>query len=84
MGDIRSQGALWASEFVTDRTTRAPSSAQFAHRVFAFADGLIVPVSGRTDGVNGNLVIVAPPFTITKDEWDEIVMRLQSHAVIQA
>ena len=38
---------------------------------------------GQADGVNGDLVMLAPPFTITEGEIDEIVERfaLACHAI---
>ncbi len=81
VGDIRGRGFLAAVEFVADRGTRRPydRSERFAERVTAraFANGLIVwPNAGNVDGTNGDLVVVAPPFTATEEELEEIVRRL--------
>ena len=70
-----------AVEFVADRTTKRPfeRSLRFAERITerAFANGLIVwPNVGNVDGRSGDLVIVAPPFTATEEELEEIVRRL--------
>ena len=81
VGDIRGRGFLAAIEFVADRETRRPfdRAHRFAERFAgrAFANGLIVwPNAGNVDGTNGDLVIVAPPFTTTEEELEEIVRRL--------
>ena len=83
VGDVRGRGLLAGIEFVEDKTTRAPfpRAAKF---VEAFTDaaqeaGLIVwPNVGHADGVNGDLVVVAPPFIITEQEIDQIVTRFKA------
>ncbi len=85
VGDVRGLGLLAGIEFVADKTTKAPlpRSARYAE---AFVDaaqkaGLVLwPNVGHADGENGDLVMVAPPFTITEAEIDEIVARLREAA----
>jgi adenosylmethionine-8-amino-7-oxononanoate aminotransferase len=39
----------------------------------AFDNGLICyPVGGNVDGVNGDVIIIAPPYNVTAMELDEI------------
>ncbi len=81
VGDIRGRGFLAAVEFVADRATKRPfeRSLRFAERLTerAFANGLIVwPNVGNADGQSGDLIIVAPPFTATEEDLEEIVRRL--------
>lgn len=82
VGDIRGKGFLAAVEFVADRAEKRPFlraerfSERFTER--AFANGLIVwPNAGNVDGASGDLVVVAPPFTTTEDELEEIVRRFE-------
>jgi adenosylmethionine-8-amino-7-oxononanoate aminotransferase len=80
VGDIRGRGLLAGIEFVADPVTRAPfPRADGFAEVFtaaALAEGLVVwPNVGHADGVNGDLVMVAPPFVVSEDEIGEIVQR---------
>ncbi len=81
VGDIRGRGYFQALELVADRKTKAPFAAE--HKLFmhirqqAFANGLICyPVGGNVDGVNGDVVILAPPYNATDEELSEIVEKL--------
>jgi len=81
VGDVRGRGLLAGIEFVEDKATRAPfpRTARFAETFTdaALEAGLTVwPNVGHADGVNGDLVLVAPPFIITEGEIDEVVALL--------
>jgi adenosylmethionine-8-amino-7-oxononanoate aminotransferase len=83
VGDIRGRGLLAGIEFVENVETRAPfpRAMRFAERFTAAAQraGLMVwPNTGHADGVNGDLVVLAPPFIISEPEIDEIVTRFRS------
>jgi adenosylmethionine-8-amino-7-oxononanoate aminotransferase len=86
VGDVRGLGLLAGVEFVADKKTKAPfpRSLAFAETFVAKAQdaGLILwPNVGHADGENGDLVMVAPPFTISEAEIDEIVSRFKlAHA----
>ncbi len=80
VGDVRGRGLLAGVEFVADAMTRKPfpRSLKFAERFVGNAQqqGLIVwPNVGHADGVNGDLVMLAPPFIIGEAEIDQIVDR---------
>ncbi len=80
VGDIRGRGLLAGIEFVADQATRAPfpRAERFTERFQAAAErqGLMVwPNTGHADGVNGDLVVLAPPYIVTEAEIDEIVRR---------
>ena len=77
VGDIRGRGFFQALELVADRKTRAPFPAErklfMKIRQKAFDNGLICyPVGGNVDGVNGDVIIIAPPYNVTATELDEI------------
>ncbi len=78
IGDIRGRGHFIALELVAHRETKHPFDA--ARKLFlkiraqAMENGLICyPAGGNVDGVNGDIVIFAPPYTCTDDELTEIV-----------
>lgn len=83
VGDIRGRGLLAGVEFVLDVDGREPfpREAKFAE---TFTDcacdaGLVVwPNVGHADGERGDLVMIAPPFTISREEIREIVQRFES------
>jgi adenosylmethionine-8-amino-7-oxononanoate aminotransferase len=87
VGDVRGIGLLWGVEFVADRVTKVPfpPAARFARRVAdtAFDNGLIVYAgTGCADGMNGDLVLIAPPFIISEAEMDEVA-RLLREAILE-
>lgn len=78
VGDVRGKGLLAGVEFVADRDSKAPipRGERFTERFTAkaFDNGLIVwPNVGHVDGTDGDLVTLAPPFTVTEAEIDDIV-----------
>lgn len=78
VGDIRGRGFFQAIELVADRETKQPFAGErklfMKIRQQAFANGLICyPVGGNVDGVNGDVVILAPPYNATVAEMSEIV-----------
>ena len=71
-------------EFVQDKERKEPFplSEQIAgklHKTGLGADhGVsLIPATGNIDGIRGDMVIVSPPFTITKEEVDMIVDRVE-------
>jgi adenosylmethionine-8-amino-7-oxononanoate aminotransferase len=65
-------------EFVQDRDTRAPfaHSAKIAERFTEAAQraGLVVwPNTGHANGMDGDLIMLAPPFIIEPAQIDELV-----------
>ncbi|MBL8578367.1 MAG: aspartate aminotransferase family protein [Mesorhizobium sp.] len=78
VGDVRGRGFFIGIELVRDPKTKQPFSAdRHLHAQIgatAFTNGLIVyPCTGNVDGVNGDTVIVAPPYNASEDELAEIV-----------
>lgn len=81
VGDLRGRGYFMAIELVENLQTKKPFSAEhnlFMHiRSQAMENGLICyPVGGNVDGVNGDVVILAPPYNATEAELAEIVEKL--------
>lgn len=78
IGDIRGTGYLWGIEFVKDKSTKEyfAQNLSFTSQVIsvAYQFGLILyPCSGFRQG---DAVILAPPFTITESEMDDLFIRL--------
>jgi adenosylmethionine-8-amino-7-oxononanoate aminotransferase len=83
VGDIRGRGLFWAIELVEERPgkTPFPASLKLHARIkeHAMARGLICyPSGGTADGRAGDHVLIAPPFTVSRSELEEIVERLKS------
>lgn len=78
VGDIRGRGLFRAIELVADRTSRQSfDPARSLHAAIkreSFARGLACyPGGGTIDGVHGDHVLLAPPFTVTAGQIDQIV-----------
>jgi adenosylmethionine-8-amino-7-oxononanoate aminotransferase len=81
VGDVRGRGLLAGIELVADRDARRPFPAarRFAESVAAsaLALGLVVwPNSGHLQDGTGDLVMLAPPFVIDRQQIDELVTTL--------
>ncbi len=81
VGDIRGRGLFRALELVSDRASKRPfdPGLKLHARVKreAMARGLMVyPMGGTVDGVEGDHVLLAPPFIVKPSEIDMIVKRL--------
>ncbi len=81
VGDIRGRGLFVGLELVADRETKAPlPAADKTHARIKKAafdrDLMVYPMGGTLDGVNGDHVLIAPPFIVTEADVDEIVHRL--------
>jgi adenosylmethionine-8-amino-7-oxononanoate aminotransferase len=82
VGDVRGAGLLAGIELVLDRSTREPMPRawRFAERLVDSAreEGLLVwPNVGHADGTRGDLIIVAPPLSVSREEVAEIGARLR-------
>ena len=82
VGDVRGKGMLAGIELVADRATKRafPRAMLVAETLVACAleRGLVVwPNVGHADGHDGDLVMIAPPFTLTEEELGEIGSRLR-------
>lgn len=83
IGDIRGKGLMVGLEFVqnAEDKTPFPRSLLFTQNLIQLAQtcGLIIyPAGAGIDGMNGDAVLLAPPLTITFQEIDELLKRLQT------
>ncbi|MHC2724476.1 aspartate aminotransferase family protein [Bradyrhizobium diazoefficiens] len=81
VGDIRGRGLFWAIELVADRASRTSFDPALKLnqkiKAEAFANGLgCYPGGGTVDGVRGDHVLLAPPYTASVAEIDLIVDKL--------
>jgi len=83
VGDVRGLGLFAGVELVMDRKTKETfdpvlkMNARIGSR--AFAKGLITyPGGGGADGVNGDHILLAPPFIITEAQIDDLVAILDA------
>jgi len=81
VGDIRGRGLFRALELVADRDTKQPFAPQSKLHAQvkreAMTRGLMVyPMGGTIDGLNGDHVLLAPPFIVSEGQVDVIVERL--------
>jgi hypothetical protein len=83
VGDVRGLGLLVGVELVADRVTREPfpRAARITEAVVAAARdaGLLVySGTGNANGVDGDTILLGPPFVITDSELQQVVERLGS------
>ena len=81
VGDIRGRGLFRGIELVADRDSKAPLDPTLkTHAKIkreAMAHGLMTyPMGGTIDGVQGDHILLAPPYIIDADEVDMMVERL--------
>jgi adenosylmethionine-8-amino-7-oxononanoate aminotransferase len=88
VGDIRGRGFFIGLEIVQNAKTKAPfpgaRKLYIRIRDIAFEKGLICyPSGGNVDGINGDVVIVSPPYIAEEEHLQEIA-RLLGPAIKQA
>jgi len=81
VGDIRGRGLFWGIELVADRSSKKPfDPKQRTHarlKKEALKAGLLCyPMGGTIDGVQGDHVLLAPPFIVRSAQLDELVEKL--------
>lgn len=87
VGDVRGRGLLVGIELVSDQVSKAPASPDFMRALGRYLIGHGV-LTGKMTDVNAdqnNVLIIAPPLVITKDECDYLVDHVAQaiHAVGQ-
>lgn len=83
VGDIRGRGLFRGIELVAGRDSKTPFDPALKTaanlKKAAFEAGLICyPMAGTRDGVNGDHILLAPPFIMEDHQIGEIVEKLQS------
>jgi len=83
VGEIRGLGLLLGVEFVKDKATPEPfpreqNIAEKIRQACLDETVLTYPVQGCVDGLRGDHILLAPPFTISPDECAQIASALQS------
>ena len=78
VGQIRGRGLLQGIELVADRETRAPfpRAARLTETILAEARSrgvLFYSGTGNADGIDGDQILIGPPFVITDTELETIV-----------
>ena len=73
VGDIRGKGLLIGIEFVQDKDTKTTFARELGYTekfvAVALKRGLVVwPNVGHANGINGDLILLAPPFIINQEE----------------
>jgi adenosylmethionine-8-amino-7-oxononanoate aminotransferase len=81
IGDIRGRGLFWGIELVADRASKRPFDPKLRVHArvkrAALEHGLLCyPMGGTIDGVQGDHVLLAPPFILEEEQLDELVDKL--------
>jgi adenosylmethionine-8-amino-7-oxononanoate aminotransferase len=83
VGDIRGRGLFWGIEIVEDRATKKPFDPKLRmharlKRKALDAGLMCYPMGGAIDGVQGDHVLLAPPFILDESQLDELVDKLDT------
>ncbi|KAJ5100056.1 hypothetical protein N7532_007057 [Penicillium argentinense] len=80
VGDIRGKGLFWGVEFVKDKLTKEPFDPSARLSFHIQEKGLepgyslsLYGCTGTVDGIQGDHVVLAPPYNISREEIDLIV-----------
>ncbi|RMF87675.1 MAG: aspartate aminotransferase family protein [Nitrospinota bacterium] len=78
VGEVRGRGLMVGIEFVRNRETKDPypPEARFSARVTAEAadrGAIVYPGTGTADGLQGDHILLTPPYIISREEIDELV-----------
>lgn len=79
VGDIRSKGLLLGIELVKDKTTKEPARAEKLNKVIGVCKekGLLIGKNGDTVAGFNNIITLAPPLSMTDDDFAFLVKTLK-------
>lgn len=79
VGDVRGKGLLIGIELVEDKQTKKPVAAQIVDQVIKTCreKGLIIGKNGDTVAGFNNIIQIAPPLSITDNDFDFIVKTIK-------
>jgi len=82
VGDVRGRGLFWGIELVADKSTKQPFPAERKISASLHATGLqkdfgisLLPGSGIADGKDGDVIVLAPAYNVTREDIELIVQR---------
>jgi adenosylmethionine-8-amino-7-oxononanoate aminotransferase len=83
IGDVRGLGLLFGIEFVKDKSTGEPfpreqNIAEKIRQACLEENVLTYPTQGCVDGLRGDHILLAPPFTISPDQCALVARALRS------
>jgi adenosylmethionine-8-amino-7-oxononanoate aminotransferase len=84
VGDIRGRGLFWALEFVKDKATKEPfdHKMKVAYEIKELARSkfnlAVYPTTGCSDGVNGDVIILAPTYIVNKKDVNHIAKTVKA------
>lgn len=83
IGDIRGRGLFIGIELVSDKETKNPFDSNLKLHAKIKKQAMenrlmIYPMGGTIDGVNGDHILLAPPFIIDEDNVAQITKRLSN------
>jgi len=83
VGNIRGRGLFWGIEFVKNKVTKEPfdPNIQLALKMKETAllppfNIMIYPCGGNNDGFHADCIMLAPPFIVTRENIDDIVVKV--------
>ena len=78
VGDIRGKGLLIGIELVKDKATKEPLEVELVNKVISGCKqkGLIIGKNGATVAGYNNVLTLAPPLTIEKDDLNFLIKTL--------
>ena len=87
VGDVRGRGLMLGLELVKDKKTKAPFDPAMKMSVRledeTLRRGLVTfSCTGCVDGVAGDMILLAPPFVITREQIDECVSILHTSIAV--